>query len=87
MDKVGQIVENNKKLMIKLKNKKSLNEIKKEAEDFVSTRDKKLRFQEKFNNIRIMSTNRFWMELNTISRIFFVFNTHNNIIFIIRSNF
>lgn len=52
MDKVGQIVENKKKLMIKLKNKKSLNEIKKEAEDFVSTRDKKFRFQEKFDNIK-----------------------------------
>ncbi|MGN1363282.1 MAG: indole-3-glycerol-phosphate synthase [Methanobrevibacter sp.] len=52
MDKVGQIVENKKKLMIKLKNKKSLNEIKKEAEDFVSTRDNKFRFQEKFDNIK-----------------------------------
>lgn len=52
MDKVGEIIENKKKIMVKLKDKRPLNEIKKEAEDFVSTRDKKFRFQEKFNNIK-----------------------------------
>ncbi|OWT32810.1 indole-3-glycerol-phosphate synthase TrpC [Methanobrevibacter sp. 87.7] len=52
MDKIGQILENKKKLISEAKSKKPLKEIKKEAEDFISTKEKKFRFKEKFKNTK-----------------------------------
>ncbi|OED30518.1 indole-3-glycerol-phosphate synthase [Methanosphaera sp. WGK6] len=49
MDVIPKIIENKKKLLNKTKNKKSLNEIKKEAIDYTSTKTNNFRFQEKLN--------------------------------------
>lgn len=47
MNVIEKIVENKMKILMKNKNKKSLEEIKKEAYDFVSTKTEKFRFEEK----------------------------------------
>lgn len=46
MTVIPQIIENKKKIISKKKSQTSLNEIKKKAEDFVSTKTDKYRFQE-----------------------------------------
>lgn len=50
MTVIEKIVDNKRKILMQEKNKKSLDEIKKEAEDFVSTKTKKFRFQEILKN-------------------------------------
>ncbi|WP_455644993.1 indole-3-glycerol phosphate synthase TrpC [Methanosphaera sp.] len=49
MDVIPKIVENKKKVVKQSKNKKSLDELKKEAIDYTSTKTSKFRFQEKLS--------------------------------------
>ena len=50
MNVIEKIVENKKKILIKNKENKPLMEIKKETEDFISTKSKKFRFEEKLKD-------------------------------------
>ena len=52
MNVIEKIVENKMKILMKNKNKKSLEEIKKEAYDFVSTKTEKFRFEEKLKRAK-----------------------------------
>lgn len=50
MNVIEKIVENKKETLIKNKNRKSMEEIKREANDFISTKTEKFRFQEKLKD-------------------------------------
>lgn len=58
MNIIEKIIQNKKRSIARKKSEKSLKEIKKEAEDFISTKTEKFRFQEKLkekNNTKIIA--------------------------------